>query len=951
MTEDIENKVSNKSKLIDKNKLFFGLIHYILSEQKNVNWLIRSSLIDITGVSNVLEEKPYKKDSILQDVVDYITEMKPYHVQFSHYFEHYQTASETIKIPGKDWIEPTINLQFDSLQSYPDINKIFYAVVSELPDDIKYDEEGLTVFNSSDNTFYVRHYDTITGWTWVESDEKLSYNGYYGTIYTDNKNKAIKTLYKVVYKNGNDTLQQFDDNDLKSFLNAHRANRLFYIKYWNKDNYTWNYGGINNFEEIKKELNANFKGIEINGSVFDIEKFGYDIFNYDTNDYDSPTVIYDYYFVNPTEKLFKDQEENDYFEFINTDTIHFSYKKEFVNTSEHRFSLTNEIEENLRSGGYEALVFKCSATGEISEYFDYELIPPYDYIDLFHSLHDKEKVYIVVSKKTDSLNTAKLEIKFAYVLEGVAFNESTSDVLKRELVMCNDDGEGDGNVLRVPSAEIASTEKIAIQKRTQSGSYNPFTNYIYNDGKITIISGIKVYEHVIMTAFDYKYLYDKIYTWEDRYGRSNNIVNLDGMGFLRARYEDDRPSEKVVSYPLNTLFIKRREGDSNQYSIFMNDFKNKQTTTSIFDEIGSVLCKDPEVDENGMITSLFIKKNKNFEYPIGKALINSEILEYKTLNEYEENGEEYYELTDFNRGMFGSTLYSELLPKYPPYKMTHTVGDKIIPYIEDEWFEKNRNNVYKSYNVTGNDINKFNCPTGYKSDSIVEITKLPKINLMEDVTGISTDIIIDSPNVVSGWIRKLNNGQPEPLRDTLRNENSSTVYTNEADYFSLKINDDEIKFKSIYKDTLTSTYHITDIELPTKYQNYGENIIYKSGEAFISSCIPEQLNNYNINYIEGDFTYDIILDENTTYVQMPNGVNIYRIENNAVYLINTTFTSKEQIETTENYFGYISNGYVYKSNGDIFAKIEDNKFISIQTVVTIEDTLKKGESIHINIIN
>ena len=145
MAENVEGKVTNKGKLIDKNKLFFGLIHYILSEQNNVNWLIRSSLIDITGVSNVLEEKPYKRDSILQDVVDYITEMKPYHVQFSHYFEHYKTASETVSIPGKDWIEPTINLQFDSLQSYPDINKIFYAVVSGLPNDEKYNSEGLTV--------------------------------------------------------------------------------------------------------------------------------------------------------------------------------------------------------------------------------------------------------------------------------------------------------------------------------------------------------------------------------------------------------------------------------------------------------------------------------------------------------------------------------------------------------------------------------------------------------------------------------------------------------------------------------------------------------------------------------------------------------------------------------------------------------------------------------------
>ena len=942
MVENVEDKITNKGKLIDKNKLFFGLIHYILSEQKNVNWLIRSSLIDITGVSNVLEEKPYKRDSILQDVVDYITEMKPYHVQFSHYFEHYETASETITIPGRDWIEPTINLQFDSLNSYPDINKVFYAVVQTLPSSESYNNEGLTVFNTSDGRFYVRHYDTITDWTWVESDEKLSYKGYYGTI------NSSKTLYKVVEGEDFDTLRAFNSEDLKNFLNAHRANRLFYMRYWNKDNSSWVDGGISNFEEIKKELNANFKGIEINGSVFDMEKFGYDIFNYDTTDYDSPTVVYDYYFVNQAETIFENQEENPYFVFTND----FTYKKEFVPSTEHRFSLTNEINTKLATGGYEVYVYKCACSGRIYEYSDYELLAPYNFIDIFHPMHDKEKTYIIVAEKTESSAIEKLIVNFAYVLESTSFIESSSDILRREIVYYNPAG----NELKVPSAEIVSTEKIAVQKKIEDGSYNPFTNYVYNDGKIKIISGVNIYDHIIMTAFDYKYLYDKIYTWEDRYGRSNNIVNLDGMGFLRARYEEDRPSEKVVSYPLNTLFIKKKEGDSSSCTMYMNDFKNKQSTTSLFDNSGAVLCKDPEVDSNGMITSLFIDSINKFtipsaDEPFGMALINSEIIEYKTVLEHVEDGKTYWELTNLNRGMFGSTLYSELLPKYPPYKRTHTIGDKIIPFNEDEWYAKERNNVYKSYTVPGNNVSTYICPSGYKADSKVEITKLSKINLLEDVTGNSTDIVIDSPNVVSGWIKKTGSGQPEPLQDTLRNSTTSTIYTSKNGDFSIKINDDEILFKSIYKDVLTGNYHITDLTFPTKYQNYGDNIIYEAGKAFISSCIPETLSDFNINYVEGDFIYDVITNEDGTFVQMQNGVNLYRIDNTTVYLINTTFVSDDTIEETENYFGYVSDNFVYKSNGDVFAKIEDDKFISVQTLVTINDVLLRGESIHINIIN
>ena len=84
--------------LTDKNKIFFALIHYILVEQRNVDWILKTILIDFTGISSLLEERPYKTDSTLDDVVDMITQIKPYHVQFSHYFEHYQTHQEAVDV-------------------------------------------------------------------------------------------------------------------------------------------------------------------------------------------------------------------------------------------------------------------------------------------------------------------------------------------------------------------------------------------------------------------------------------------------------------------------------------------------------------------------------------------------------------------------------------------------------------------------------------------------------------------------------------------------------------------------------------------------------------------------------------------------------------------------------------------------------------------------------------
>ena len=139
--------------LTDKNRIFFALIHYILVEQKNVDWILKTSLIDFTGISSLLEERPYKTDSILDDVVDMITQIKPYHVQFSHYFEHYQTHQEDVDVNVKDWLETLVHMRFDALKSTPDLNMMFdrYVTGSQLPSGKIYNEKGELIFDYDRN--------------------------------------------------------------------------------------------------------------------------------------------------------------------------------------------------------------------------------------------------------------------------------------------------------------------------------------------------------------------------------------------------------------------------------------------------------------------------------------------------------------------------------------------------------------------------------------------------------------------------------------------------------------------------------------------------------------------------------------------------------------------------------------------------------------------------------
>ena len=53
----------------DKNKIFFALIHYILSEQHNVDWILKTSLVNFTGLNTTINNKKFKQNSVTDDIV------------------------------------------------------------------------------------------------------------------------------------------------------------------------------------------------------------------------------------------------------------------------------------------------------------------------------------------------------------------------------------------------------------------------------------------------------------------------------------------------------------------------------------------------------------------------------------------------------------------------------------------------------------------------------------------------------------------------------------------------------------------------------------------------------------------------------------------------------------------------------------------------------------------
>jgi len=66
--------------------LWFELVKYILKEQRNVDWIIKSSFIQLKLVSDGSITPAVYNDNNEQVLVDYINAYKPYHTKIRKVF-------------------------------------------------------------------------------------------------------------------------------------------------------------------------------------------------------------------------------------------------------------------------------------------------------------------------------------------------------------------------------------------------------------------------------------------------------------------------------------------------------------------------------------------------------------------------------------------------------------------------------------------------------------------------------------------------------------------------------------------------------------------------------------------------------------------------------------------------------------------------------------------------
>ena len=598
--------------LLDKNKIFFGLLHYIFSEQKNVDWALKTSLVNYTGINSTVNNKKYQQDSVIQDVIDYIYQIKPYHVEFEQFIEKYSSQRDEVNVSGADGQEK---------------NNI---------------------------TFYIR-FDAVTS---------------------------------TVDPQG-------DMNDIE-YMDTHAANRLYAYK-------------TKNLEDIKDYLNCHFKGITINGSTFNVDNSGYDAFLYDSTLYDAPTVTNDWCVVDYTENL--DHE----------------YVKKFVNVGIQTFVIDNE--DLLQ---HQFVTVTSEFLGKTTEIADFSL--ENNMLTLFDTIRNTEKITVTEDKEG---------VKKSWIYVGHSFCEKTSDSEVDQFISWGTEyftiPEGGFNSNKVtvhiesPNGTRDLSENTVVTNWQLVGNqvYIPFDkeNDCYFDKRL-VRNG-----HVVITTIDYYYIYDKIYTWEDRYGQSNNTITLSGNKFLRPYYEVERPSELCVSAPLPYLMIYNVDDNGMPTNLYGVDYKHYQYKSAFPKVHITTLRQDLNIGDSEIhVASVSKLKAPVIEDDLaitpGKIIINSEIIEFYEVDK------ENKTLKRLRRGAEGSYLAEH-----------HASGSYVIDFrdsIRNDYSSKSTSIM--TY-VTKDMENKFVIPGVLTDIDKVNVMVKPMIRLLTPITFTSTYFDISSNNI------------------------------------------------------------------------------------------------------------------------------------------------------------------------------------------------------------
>lgn len=141
--------------LIERNKLLISVFNYILSEQGTVNWLTKTSLIDVEHkVRDLKQYSTYKKDN--QDfLLEYLNESKPYHTRIKEFLlkydgsDQYNTVIADFDVPA--YYDTSFNKYISPVLDYDG------AILKS--DQSNFDDDGVGLTNPSYNIWKLSPWD------------------------------------------------------------------------------------------------------------------------------------------------------------------------------------------------------------------------------------------------------------------------------------------------------------------------------------------------------------------------------------------------------------------------------------------------------------------------------------------------------------------------------------------------------------------------------------------------------------------------------------------------------------------------------------------------------------------------------------------------------------------------------------------------------------------------
>lgn len=568
----------------DKNRIFFGLVHYIFSEQSNVDWIFKTSIINYTGAKRTIggQEAAGTK---LQDIINFIYDMKPYHVQFSEFLQQMEIDSENISVSVEEETDYTQTIRFDNVWSTP--------------------------------------------------------------------NDALK---EIVSKG---------QTPKREWFTTTMADRLYAM-------------GMHDLEELKVELRADFKGKVLNGGSSAEDNIGYDILLYDEDQYDSPSIIYDYCVRDFTED-FSNESLSDTFK----------YQKEFPAVGSTNFVFESDIvvdKTNLKCTIYRAL------TGKTTALTDYSVVKSGNYqFSMFQALNEDDKLIIRVTNPDGKLREA-----FVYV--GTTFVPQDGSTIKRKIIPLTDE-----IIVAEPESGIA-TKRLLVVKQLESGTRIPFTNYSKKNGNV-IAYNFADKEHIILSAFDYQFLYDLTLSYSDPTVKSNNTVIYNGGQFLRPDYNADRPEDLCVGHFSEHLSVYM--DNNSKYEL---DFKDENTHFTVAKTAQQKITA-VTVGSAGYVVAFSVEnielfpKETPFILQVGEEQIKVNKVSGDTVG-------------NLIRGYNGTPLYNNSTGK------DISVGDIVflIPEVGKTTYEPLNKTI--SYYVGKYQTKDYFCPIGSDENSSVEVYRL-----------------------------------------------------------------------------------------------------------------------------------------------------------------------------------------------------------------------------------